>query len=190
MPSFPSPPARLSTPPTSEVPAFPPVRVRGGRLRSGRRGGPRRARPAVAAGLALTAAALVAAVPSPGAGHGHERAQAPPGQRARGPAVMVSAPVRIADAGAVRLLRPGDRVDVVAGRADGRPGVRVLASGARVVSVPKRPPRSGEGLGETFDGGGETPAAGGALVVLSVERRTAARLAGAGTTSRLAVTLW
>ncbi|WP_338699271.1 RcpC/CpaB family pilus assembly protein [Streptomyces sp. Q6] len=145
----------------------------------------------MAAGLALTAAALVAAVPSPGAGHGHghERAPAPPGQRARGPAVTVSAPVRIADAGAVRLLRPGDRVDVVAGRTDGKPGARVLASGARVASVPKRA-AAAEGLGETFDGGGETPDLGGALVVLRVERRTAARLAGAGATSRLAVTLW
>ncbi|MFI7009927.1 hypothetical protein [Streptomyces sp. NPDC050145] len=177
-------PYRLSTPtpPTSEVPPFPPVRVRGGRLRTGR-GGPRRGRPVpvLAAGLALTAAALVAAVPSSGAGDGPERAQAPPRQTARGPArhpaVTVSAPVRIADAAAVRLLRPGDRVDVVAARTDGKPGVRVLASGARVASVP-----------DAFSG--ETPDGGGALVVLKVERPVATRLAGAGAVSRLAVTVW
>ncbi|MEU6844504.1 hypothetical protein ABZ930_21800 [Streptomyces sp. NPDC046716] len=174
-------PGRFGAPPTSVVPAFPPVRVRGGRWRSG---AGRRRRAVVGAGLALTAAALVAAVPSSGPEHGHERAQAPPGGRAgasrkHAPA-PVSAPVRIADAGAVRLLRPGDRVDVVAARADGVPGVRVLASGARVVSVP-RAARSGPG---------DVAADGGALVVLSVERATAARLAGAGAASRLAVTVW
>ncbi|MFI6879230.1 RcpC/CpaB family pilus assembly protein [Streptomyces sp. NPDC050400] len=171
-----------STPPTSEVPDFPPVRVRAGwRLPRPRR---RRRRSALTAGLALTAAALVAAVPSAGPGSGHERAQAPPGERARGPAMTVSAPVRIADAGAVRLLRPGDRVDVVAGRADGGPGVRVLASGARVASVPEEESSQGSG------GAGEPALSGGALVVLSVGRETAVRLAGAGASSRLAVTVW
>ncbi|MGY0017897.1 RcpC/CpaB family pilus assembly protein [Streptomyces sp. YJ-C3] len=161
------------------------MRVRGARWRPGRAGRHRRG-PVVAAGLALAAAALTAAVPSSGTGRGPERAEteaeAPPGARARGPAVTVSAPVRIADAGAVRLLRPGDRVDVVAARADGRPGVRVLASGARVTSVPEEETPSGQP--------GETAAAGGSLVVLSVARGTAARLAGVGATSRLAVTLW
>ncbi|MEV3859565.1 hypothetical protein AB0J38_35320 [Streptomyces sp. NPDC050095] len=137
------------------------------------------------AGLALTAAALAAAVPSSGAGRGHERAQAPPGERPRGPAVTVSAPVRIADAGAVRLLRPGDRVDVVAARADGRPGARVLAAGARVASLPEGPeeaPMSGAAA--------ETSLGGGALVVLRVGRAAGARLAGAGAVTRLAVTVW
>ncbi|MFI7386045.1 RcpC/CpaB family pilus assembly protein [Streptomyces sp. NPDC049813] len=176
-----TPPAQLSTPPTSEVPSFPPVRVRGARGRTGRPGRRRRG-PAVVAGLALSAVALAAAVPSSGAGRGHERAQAPPRERARGPAVTVSAPVRIADAGAVRLLRPGDRVDVVAARADGRPGVRVLASGARVASVPEE--------GTASEQPGDPAAGGGSLVVLSVGRATAVRLAGAGAGSRLAVTLW
>lgn len=172
---------RPSTPPTSAVPSFPPVRVRGGRWRG--RAARQRRRPAVAAGLALTAVALAAAVPSSGAGRGHERAQAPPGERARGPAVTVSAPVRIADAGAVRLLKAGDRVDVVAARSDGGPGVRVLASGARVASVPREAAAPSGIPGETSSGGG-------ALVVLTVERATAARLAGAGATARLAVTVW
>jgi Flp pilus assembly protein CpaB len=105
--------------------------------------------------------------------------------------VTVSAPVRIADAAAVRLLRPGDRVDIVAagagaGAGDG-PGSggqdgRVVAAGARVSSVPDSP--------ESAESAGEVAAEGGALVVLSVPRETAARLAGAGATSRLAVTLW
>ncbi|MEV1022227.1 RcpC/CpaB family pilus assembly protein [Streptomyces sp. NPDC050264] len=162
------------------------MRVRGPRWRSGRAGRRRRG-PAAAAGLVLAAAALAAAVPSSGAGRAHERAQAPPGERARGPAVLVSAPVRIADAGAVRLLRPGDRVDVVAARADGRPGVRVLASGARVTSVPEEEPPSDPAASDLP---GDTVTAGGSLVVLSVGRATAARLAGAGATSRLAVTVW
>lgn len=90
--------------------------------------------------------------------------------RGRGAVETVAAPVRIADAATVRLLRPGDRVDVIA--ADGGGEGRVVAAGARVAEVPD--------FAAT-----ET----GALVVLSVPRATAARLAGAGTTARLAVTL-
>ncbi|MFD6431300.1 RcpC/CpaB family pilus assembly protein [Streptomyces venezuelae] len=88
----------------------------------------------------------------------------------------MTAPVRIADADTVRLLRPGDRVDVIA--ADGSPSAgaepQVVASGARVTAVPEP---------------GETPVESGALVVLSVPRDAAARLAGAGASARLAVTL-
>lgn len=86
--------------------------------------------------------------------------------------------MRIADAATVRLLRPGDRVDVIAagdGAVDGG-AARVVARGARVTKVP-------EVLGDD-------PAVSGALVVLSVPRSTAARLAGASATARLAVTLW
>lgn len=85
---------------------------------------------------------------------------------------MVSAPVRIADAATVRLLRPGDRVDVVAAERAGPP--RVVAEGARVAELPD--PEQGVGDG-------------GALVVLSVPRDTARALVGVGTTARLAVTL-
>jgi Flp pilus assembly protein CpaB len=87
---------------------------------------------------------------------------------------MVTAPVRIADGATVRLLRPGDRVDVVAAEQSGAGDAQVVARGARVTKVPE----SSDSVSE-----------GGALVVLSVPRRTAARLAGAGVTSRLAVTL-
>jgi hypothetical protein len=186
---------REPTPPTYSVPDFPPVRIHGRRrdrlLRHHRR--------AVAAGLAVTAAALIAGV-RPG-DIGRERAEEPgpgPGQQTRtgaapahgqpghvhtaadrAGAAHVSAPVRIADAAAVRLLRPGDRVDVIAtGSPEGAdpPGPRVVAAGVRVLAVP-------EPDGDPADTAG-------ALVVLSVPRLTATRLAGAGAAGKLAVTLW
>ncbi|MEV7869076.1 hypothetical protein AB0P17_23965 [Streptomyces sp. NPDC088124] len=91
--------------------------------------------------------------------------------------------MRIADAATVRLLRRGDRVDVIAsavpppgsaGLGESGPEARVVAVGARVADVPKAPEISPEG---------------GALIVLSVPRATATALAGASATSRLAVTL-
>ncbi|WP_405886775.1 hypothetical protein [Streptomyces longwoodensis] len=186
-PLCPAPPG-ADAPPPCEVPHFPPVRVRGGRyslrrlVRSRRR--------AVALGLAVTAAALVAAGPmdeggrARGHGAGDPPARTPTasaGPVRRGPpAEPVSAPVRIADAATVRLLRPGDRVDVIAaeqtatGMGTGAgTGARVVARGAVVTRIPE----AGD-VGE------------GALVVLSVPRSTAARLVGAGTTARLAVALW
>ncbi|MFB0618544.1 hypothetical protein [Streptomyces sp. AGS-58] len=173
------PPLPLGTdaPMTREVPAFAPVRVRGGRYQLQRL--LRHRRRAVAAGLAVTAAALVAAgprtAPEP---HGTDRARGhrPADPVRRHAAVdMVAAPVRIADAATVRLLRPGDRVDVIAAEdpsAGG--GARVLARGVRVAKVP-----------EPLDGA----AGSGALVVLAAPRATAARLVGASATARLAVTL-
>src|SRR5436305_1713953 len=79
-----------------------------------------------------------------------------------------AAPVRIADGATVRLLRPGDRVDVIAAQETAAGGdARVVARGARVTKVP-------EPL--------ESAADSGALVVLSVPRATAADLAGASAT--------
>ncbi|MFF1747516.1 CpaB family protein [Streptomyces mirabilis] len=180
-------PPGVDAPPIREVPQFAPVHVRGGRY--GLRRLTRHKRRAVAAGLAVTAAALVAAGPGDaGRARGHPTAAPPSASasspmssspsspsatasvRERGAVETVAAPVRIADAATVRLLRPGDRVDVIA--ADGGGEGRVVAAGARVADVPD--------FAAT-----ET----GALVVLSVPRATAARLAGAGTTARLAVTL-
>ncbi|MFD6336473.1 MULTISPECIES: hypothetical protein [unclassified Streptomyces] len=184
---FPSPLPAPAAPEPCGVPLFDPLRVRG----SGRR--LRRAlfrrRRATAAGLAMTAAALATAgaggsvgavadadahAESPAAGAVAEAPSRP--SRAQRAAEMVSAPVRIADAATVRLLRRGDRVDVIAA-ADGAPEARVVASGARVTEVPK----ARETVVDTGDGG--------ALIVLSVPRATATELAGAGATSRLAVTL-
>ncbi|WP_234387931.1 MULTISPECIES: hypothetical protein [Streptomyces] len=176
-------PPGAEVPATREVPRFDPVRVRGGH-RSGRL--VRHRRRALAVGLAVTATALVAAGPRDTDGaRGHPRARPPAdtatmsGQQPAHPrraAGSVTAPVRISDAATVRLLRPGDRVDVIA--AEGAvPGgdARVVARGARVTTVP-----------EPVEGAGDS----GALVVLSVPRAVAARLAGAGATGRLAVTLW
>ncbi|MFJ1558549.1 CpaB family protein [Streptomyces mirabilis] len=180
-------PPGVDAPPIREVPQFAPVHVRGGRY--GLRRLTRHKRRAVAAGLAVTAAALVAAGPGDaGRARGHPTA-APPSTststptsssppspsatasvRGRDAVETVAAPVRIADAATVRLLRPGDRVDVIA--ANGGSEGRVVAAGARVADVPD--------FAATESG---------ALVVLSVPRATAARLAGAGTTARLAVTL-
>jgi Flp pilus assembly protein CpaB len=88
---------------------------------------------------------------------------------------MVAAPVRIADGATVRLLRPGDRVDVVAAQETATGGdAHVVARGARVAKVP-----------EPLDDGADS----GALVVLSVPRSTATHLAGASATARLAVTV-
>ncbi|CAL9311339.1 hypothetical protein SUDANB51_03433 [Streptomyces sp. enrichment culture] len=182
--SLPACPPGAEVPATREVPRFDPVRV-GGRCRSGRL--TRHRRRALAVGLAVTATALVAAGPRDAEGaRGHPRTRppahtttVPSGERPAPPrraAGAVTAPVRIADAATVRLLRPGDRVDVIAAEETVTGGdARVVARGARVTKVP-----------EPLEGASD----GGALVVLSVPRATAARLAGASATARLAVTLW
>lgn len=96
---------------------------------------------------------------------------------------VVSVPVRIADAEAVALLRPGDVVDVLgaAPSMDGSGGTpaRLLASAVRVVTVPATD--TGSGL---RDLGGD-----GALVLLASTPTTATRLAGAAVTDRLSVVL-
>jgi hypothetical protein len=135
----------------------------------------------MAAGLAMTAAALVAAA-GPGdtgrAGTQPQPQDHPAAPRPAHPAPeLVTAPVRIADVAAVQLLHPGDHVDVVATDppgASGPPHPRVVAAGARVIEAPE----AADDLAGT-----------GALLLLSVPRPTAIQLAGAGATSRLAVTL-
>lgn len=167
---------RTSVPAPRGVPPFDPLRVRGARLRLSR--ALRRKRRAPAAVLAMTAAALAATGATGAEGLAPHSPPPPVRERHRpAPVPLVSAPVRIADAETVRLLRPGDRVDVIAAPAASMGGggeARVVASGARVTEVP-RP--------------GEPRADGGALIVLSVPRETAATLAGAGISSPLAVTL-
>ncbi|MFE9256202.1 hypothetical protein [Streptomyces sp. NPDC006879] len=173
-----------------EIPEFKPLRV--GRRFGWPPGSGRHRRQAVAAALGAAAIGLACAA------FGAEEPSKPPHPTGPAPAVtmagrpgappaaapppraeatrLVSAPVRIADAATVRLLRPGDRVDVVAvdsspAQQPSRP--RVLATAAQVTEVPGPE----EGLAE------------GALVVLSVPRGTAQRLVGAATVSRLAVSL-
>ncbi|WP_405759646.1 hypothetical protein OG234_14430 [Streptomyces sp. NBC_01420] len=170
-----APPGPLPAPAPCGVPAFPPLRVRGGSGQRLRRAVWRQRR-SMAAGLALTAAALAVSgfAGGGGGGHGGGTAQGAVRERASPPVRLVSAPVRIADAETVRLLRPGDRVDVVASGGDGAAEARVLARGARVERVPA-----------AADGAGGA----GALIVLAVPRATAADLAGAGISGGFAVIL-
>ncbi|MGI5352970.1 hypothetical protein ACQEU8_33040 [Streptomyces sp. CA-250714] len=155
---------------------------RGARRRRGA-GGRRRV---LAAALAVSAAGLAVAAPgggaadddgrggsgSPGERQGAERSVTEQGAQT----APVSAPVRIADPATVRLLHPGDRIDVLASTSKSA-SARVVAANVRVAHVPK--------YGDTVSVGG----AEGALIVVVVPRRTAAALAGAAAKSRLAVTL-
>ena len=85
---------------------------------------------------------------------------------------LVAVPVRLADPAAVLLLRPGDRVDVLAAGTspDAPASAAVVAAAAPVLAVPA-PTADGEG----------------GLVVLAVPPATAARLAAAAVSSRLSV---
>lgn len=97
---------------------------------------------------------------------------------------LVAAPVRIADAASVRLLRPGDVVDVLAAGAgpDGTAtggAARLVAAAVRVVAIPAVP-RSALGGADAVDG---------ALLVVVTTSQTAARLAGAAVAERLSVVI-
>jgi Flp pilus assembly protein CpaB len=96
----------------------------------------------------------------------------------------VAAPVRIADAGELALVRPGDRVDILAaptsdagseqsGAPAGEAAV-TIASGAVVLSIPQA---------------AATAATDGGLVVLAVPAETARALAGAAAADRLSLVL-
>jgi len=97
---------------------------------------------------------------------------------------LVATPVRIADAGAVALVRPGDVVDVLAAAVQAvdadSAGAAVVAAGVRVLTVPR----------SALDGLGAAPALGdGALVVLGTTPSAALVLARAAVTSRLSLTV-
>ncbi|MFJ9979887.1 hypothetical protein [Streptomyces cyaneofuscatus] len=204
------PPSPFHTRPPAPPPApcgvgpFAPLRVRGGgayRLRRMLR----RQRRAIAAGIALAGAALAttglggAASGTTASGSGASDSAAVSGTAASGTAVsgtatgsgrpsarLVSAPVRIADAATVRLLRPGDHVDVIAVGEAGD-DARLVARGVRVARVPGRIADDDvhRGGGGGVIGMGGAPE--GALVVLAVERSTATALLGAGASGRLAL---
>ncbi|MEW2222008.1 hypothetical protein AB0939_22420 [Streptomyces sp. NPDC006990] len=168
------------------VPDFPPVRAGHGTRfpRLGRPGRRRFLPAALAAGAAALALTATDSGPPPrdgtgpaGSGPAAERRSA--GRTGTGEEVReapVSAPVRIADAATVRLLSPGDRIDVLASTSKSA-SARVVATHVRVAQVPE--------YRDTVSGDG----AEGALIVVVVTRRTAAALAGAAAKSRLAVTL-
>ncbi|MFD8465274.1 hypothetical protein ACFV10_09195 [Streptomyces cyaneofuscatus] len=199
------PPSPFHTRPPAPPPApcgvgpFAPLRVRGGgayRLRRMLR----RQRRAIAAGIALAGAALAttglggAASGTAASGSGASDSAAVSGTAVsetatgsgRPSARLVSAPVRIADAATVRLLRPGDHVDVIAVGEAGD-DARLVARGVRVARVPGRIADDGvhRGGGGGVIGTGGAPE--GALVVLAVERSTATALLGAGASGRLAL---
>ncbi|MFE4450019.1 RcpC/CpaB family pilus assembly protein [Streptomyces sp. NPDC056796] len=179
---FPSvPDARPAPPAPCGVPPFGPLRVRGGGARRIRRAlrGQRRA---LAAGFALACAVLAVSGPGGGKGAVAVAGGSPPGSDGRA-VRLVSAPVRISDAATVGLLRPGDRVDVIAA-VDGETDARVVARDVRVAEVPRGAGGHEASFPEAVGGAGPGS---GALVVLSVERDTAAALAGAGAAGRLAV---
>nr|WP_322784839.1 hypothetical protein [Streptomyces sp. VB1] len=144
----------------------------------------RRQRRAAAAGIALAGAALATTGLNSADGGAGPR-DAPPGA-GRSSVRLVSAPVRIADPETVRLLRPGDRVDVIAVGGTGD-GARVVARGVRVAKVPRTAGGPGGHAADVSGAGAEAGAEAGALVVLSVERSTATALLGAGASGRLAV---
>lgn|SRR5690625_1493905 len=105
---------------------------------------------------------------------------ADPPARPYGPG-LVAAPVRVADAGTVTLLTPGDRVDVLAAStadpsspARAGPAVEVV-SDRPVLAVPD----------EDTGGGGE----GGALLLVAADAEEAKALAGFAADSRLSVSI-
>lgn len=87
----------------------------------------------------------------------------------------VAVPVRLADPGVAGLLRPGDRVDVVAIGPGG--STNVIVSAAPVLALPAE---NGESARSTVEG---------ALVVLAVPAYLAPRLSSTALTARLTVTL-
>jgi len=91
---------------------------------------------------------------------------------------LVGAPVRLADPGVARLLRTGDRVDVIAAGGEtlvDAPAAGLIVAGVQVVVVP-----------ETRD---DAVLDSGALVVLATTPGQAEQLAAAAFTSRLTVSI-
>ncbi|MFL6139613.1 MAG: SAF domain-containing protein [Frankiaceae bacterium] len=116
----------------------------------------------------LAGAALLAAAPprrSPGSPDG---ASLPAGD-------TVAAPVRIADQGAVALVRAGDRIDVLATPPDGAGPAVVVAGDVLVLATPRDGP--------------DAAAADGALVLVETSRQGASELARAAVGDRLSLTL-
>jgi Flp pilus assembly protein CpaB len=100
-----------------------------------------------------------------------------PGLTASLPAGQVAAPVRLADLAVAELVRPGDRVDVLATAADATEA-EVVVSDALVLAPSADPdPEAG------------SPAGSAGLLLLAVDAATGARLAAAAAADTLSVTL-
>lgn len=89
---------------------------------------------------------------------------------------LVAQPVRIGDAAAVRLLRVGDRIDILAASPDSHDPAVTVASDAPVVAVPRA---AGQAADLTR----------GRLIVVAVPRAEANALATAGVSAYLSVLL-
>jgi pilus assembly protein CpaB len=100
-----------------------------------------------------------------------------PGLTAMLPAGQVAAPVRLADLAVTGLVRPGDRVDVLATAPDAAEA-EVLVSGALVLAPGTAP-----------DSDAIDPGTAGGLLLLAVDAGTGARLAAAAASDTLSVTL-
>jgi Flp pilus assembly protein CpaB len=100
-----------------------------------------------------------------------------PGLTAALPAGQVAAPVRLADLAVAGLVRPGDRVDVLATAPDTEIA-EVVVSGALVLAPSTSP--TGDALGADATEG---------LLLLAVDPDTGARLAAAAASDTLSVTL-
>lgn len=99
-----------------------------------------------------------------------------PGLSASLGAGEVASPVRLVDLEVAALLRPGDRIDILAATEDATSAV-VVAAGVTVLAVP---------LTESRDGQRSEPLG---LVVVAVDQETAATLAAAAASSILTATL-
>jgi pilus assembly protein CpaB len=89
----------------------------------------------------------------------------------------VIAPLRLADAALATLLRPGDVVDVIAADGQAEQAATIVASAARVVTIPELPEERA------------SPGPEGALVLVDVDARTASVLAHAAASATLSV-IW
>lgn len=89
---------------------------------------------------------------------------------------VVASPVRLVDLGVAALLRPGDRVDILAASADTETAV-VVAAGVLVLAVPRA---------ESGDAAVVEPLG---LVVVAVSAESASRLAAAAASSSLTATI-
>jgi pilus assembly protein CpaB len=88
---------------------------------------------------------------------------------------LVASPVRVADPGSVAVVRPGDRVDLIATATTGDTRVRVVAADVPVLATPQDAE--------------QTTLAEGALLVVASTRSQARELAAAAVTSRLTLVL-
>lgn len=88
---------------------------------------------------------------------------------------LVAVPVRIADPGAVAILRPGELIDLIAAPVNGQGAPGPIATQVPLLAVP-----------EQADGGLH---ADGGLLIVAVSAQQAASLAEAAVTSRLSVAI-